>query len=357
MSKLPSSERLLQLMGNRHAHCVVLYSQYKPLDPLIRAIDYKLLRGCKVHHLESLSMILSTQRIVYTIQKQIHFPPKSSDQSILKKLSDFMSGSPVLVDITSRLLLSYLKDTSRKSLQDAMQDFAEDVSLGITRDMRASFSSSASFNCPLLSTREISSHVRDSIPSVSTLAPDCRDVWDTTCSYDSWETISELLNACQFDLATKILLNCLSQFGCCPVPMNVAISLTSLITKMSDKPLLAGSLLNQLMKIGFAKIYPSPVILHSSIKPTGEAAEQEFVYVPKYIADCLWRALDNRDKAVAIVTNFLTLSRMTSQQSSFTLGMVSSLMQMCEVNFELVGVKCYQEVYRLYLTLLQQEAT
>lgn len=356
MSKLPSSEPLLQLMGNRHTHCVVVYGHYQPPDKLIRAIDHKLLRGCKVHHLEPLSMILSTQRMVYTIQKQIHFAPKSNDQSILKKLSNFTSGSPVLLDITSRLLLSHLSNTSRKSLQDAMQDFAKAVSLDVTRDVRASSSSPAS-SSHLLSRREISSFVRDSIPSVSTVAPECRDEWDTTCSYDSWDSISELLNVGQFDLVTKVLLNCLSLFGCCPVPVGVATSLSSLITKTSGKPHLTGSLLNLLMQMGFVKTYPCPVIFHSSIRLTGESAEEEFVYVPKYIGDYLWRELEDQDKAVALVTSFLTLSQLTTQPPSFSLGLVSSLMQTCEVNLELVGEKCYQEVYRLYLSLLRQEET
>ena len=124
-------------------------------------------------------------------------------------------------------------------------------------------------------TRDVSQHMKGSVPSVSTLIPEQRDEWDTKCRYDSWDSICELMNSCQLGLEEELLLNCLSLFGANPVPKTFITSLSSFICKTSGKPHLASSLLKKLRKMKFVQRYPLPVVMYSAgegLKATGVRA-------------------------------------------------------------------------------------
>ena len=173
MTTLPQSEPLLQLMGNRHAHIVVLYKHYQPPDKLICEIRHQLVRGrgrgYKILPIDSLSMIHSTQRTVYTIQREMDFAPDNKDQIILEKLAEFTSGSPVLVDITSQLILAQLKDGDSNG------------------------------------------HIKCQYDSIS----------DLTSNLKKWE---------------EVMLNCLSTFGANPIPVSMATALSSKISEAFHQP-------------------------------------------------------------------------------------------------------------------------
>ena len=348
LSQLPTSESLLQLMRNRYAHCVVLFDSYISPDTLVRTIDHELLRGCKVHHLEPLSLIQTTQRIVYSMQQVSHFCPSSKDQAVIEKISKMTSGSPVLVNIVACLLLSFLGSVSEDP-RKVLENFEE----LLFTDQCESPSESSSLRSPSplsnLSERFLSSNVQESFSSIDVLSPECRDEWDTPGSYDSWDTITALLEAGQFDIETKVLLNCLSHFGSGPIPVNIVSSLSTLITKTSGKTHLAGSLLNQLMDKGFVKLYPSPVVLHANLK---EETDIEFIYVPKYVGDYFVKNLDHPDKAIALTVCYRTLSDTSFSNSSILFGLLRSLMDFFELNSDKFGNQCYSKVYKLYLSRL-----
>ena len=356
MTKLPGSDSaLFKLMQDRHVHFVVLYKHYLPPDDLVRAIDRKLLRGSEVHEIDALTKIHSTQLMVYSIQKEIEFPPNNNDQEILEKLSDFMSGSPVLVDIASELLLSRLKNLLEKKTHEALEKFAKDISLNVSRKDRTS--SFVGEDSPTSSwCRDIATQMKDVVPSLLPLSSDQRDAWDTNCEYDSWDSLSELIRNCDFSTEVELLLNCLSIFGCSPIPIAVVTSLSSIITKTSGKTHLTGSMLKKLMKMRCVKIYPSPVVIHSSIKPKDTAnADPDFIYVPQFIANFLWKEMEDRDKVFALTTCYISLSNLPTRpnHTHFLLGLTSLMLHTMESNFDLMGEECYQEVYRLYLKLLQ----
>ena len=354
MTVLPNSEPLLQLMKNRHAHLVVLYTHYQPPDKLIRSIDHKLLRGSKVHTVDPLTNIDSTQRMVYAIQKETDLAPNNEDQDILEKLAEFACGSPVLVDITSQLILSHLKDTDdictsiKDSSHSTLNFFSDSFSLKETRHDRVDNS--------YFVMRDISHHLRESIPSVFTLTDEQRDEWDTKCRYDSWDSTSELIATSGLCLEEEILLNCLSIFGSNPIPVALTTCLSSLISKTSGRSHLATSLLHNLIKKGFIQTYPLPVVIHPSIKSSRPASGPDFVHVPQYIANFLWKSVDDGDKAIALAASYYALSSLSAQPPSqplpFLLGLVSLLKDCYELNLDLMGEACYKKVYKLYLTLV-----
>ena len=338
LSELPTSESLLQLMKNRYCHCIVLFDSCLSSDPLVRAIDHKLVRGCKVHHLEPLSMIQSTQRIVYSVQQVSHFCPNSMDQAIFEKISKKTSGSPVLVNIVACLLVSCLGKVSEDP-RKVLEDFEESLCTEFEQCKSPSYWSS--------SERSLSSSVHESLSSIGVLSLECRDEWDTPGSYDSWDTLTGLLEAGQFDIETKLLLDCLSHLGSGPIPVNLASSLSTLITRSSGKTHLAGSLLDQLMDKGFVKLYPSPVVFHANLK---KETDVEFVYVPKYIGDYFVKNLDHPDKAVALSVCYRTLSDTSISYSSIVFGLLRSLIDLFGLNSDEFGNQCYSKAYQLYLS-------
>lgn len=351
MTVLPNSEPLLLLMKNRHAHLVVLYKHYQSPDKLIRTIDHKLLRGCKVHTVAPLTNIDSTQRMVYAIQRETDLAPNNEDQEILEQLAEFTCGSPVLVDITSQLILSQLKDTddvcAKEPSHSTLHFFSGSFSLKETRQTRVDNS--------YFVMRDISHHMKKSVPSVFTLTQEQRDEWDTTSKYDSWDSTFDLIATSELCLEEEILLNCLSIFGSNPIPVALTTCLSSLISKTSGRPHLATSLLQNLVKKSFIQTYPLPVVIHPSIKSSSSAGGPDFVHVPQCIANFLWKSVDASDKAISLATSYYALSSLSTQPSAqrppFLLGLVSLLQDCYELNLDLMGEACYKEVYKLYLTL------
>ena len=354
LTSLPASQPLRQLMKHRHTHFVVLYKHYRAPDKLIRAIDHELLRGSKIHEIEPLTMIHSTQRTVYTLQEEFDLAPKTADQHILENLAEFTSGSPVLVDITSQILLTYLTDNQSQldSTHAALKKFAGSISLNETRERRGP-------ETLCFRTRDVSQHMKGSVPSVSTLIPEQRDEWDTKCRYDSWDSICELMNSCQLGLEEELLLNCLSLFGANPVPKTFITSLSSFICKTSGKPHLASSLLKKLRKMKFVQRYPLPVVMYSA----GRASRQlglELLYVPQYIANFLWKAMEGADKVFALATNYLCLSTnlpSCPEAIRFLMGLTVILIDAFELNSDLMSdqqfKQCYEKVYKHYIVLQQ----
>lgn len=353
LTELPQSESLQQFMANRHTHCIILYHSFYPPGDLIRSVDHKLLRGCKVHHLEPLSMILSTQRIVYSIQKATHFCPKSKDQTIIERIANSTSGSPILVNISAQLLSAYFSNPSPDELHERLEDFAASIDISHSNAESGTRSSSSSRSPSPTCTsfeRHLSTYV-SSLSSISILSPECRDEWDTPGSYDSWDSITGLLNVCQFDTETLLLLNCMSHLGCGPIPVYTVSSLSTLITETSGNTNLAGSLLTQLMSKGFVKLYPSPVVFHEILKQQHNT-EMEFVYVPTYISDYMLKNLDHPSKTVALATCFRTLSCLTSPYENILDGLLNSLITLFELHADIMGESFYGEVYRLCLAQL-----
>ncbi len=309
LSELPKSECILQILRNRYTHCIILYDLYQPPDTLIRNIDRSLLRGGKTHHVGPLSTILTTQRMVYSIQTKTHLAPKCGDQKIIGKISDFTCGSPILLNAASRILCSALAST-QQSPQNSIEEFHDSV---------------------LLNEENNGS-----------------DATNTSSNYDSWNSVLSLLSVSQIDYEAEFLLYCLSLFGRSPIPQSVVISLSTFITKTSGRIHLASSLGDQLKDKGFIKKYPSPIIFCSQKKLQQE--DIKFVCVPRFLSNCFLNQLDLSDKLFALTTTYQVLKEMP-KQCPFLKGLVSSLISEYELNIDLVGEICYQEVYRLFLSL------
>ena len=338
MTVLPSSEPFLRLMKNRHAHLVVLYTHNQSLDMLTRSIDHKLLRGSKVHIVEPLTNIDSTQRMVYAIQRETDLAPYNTDQDIFKQLAEFSCGSPVLVDIISQLILSWLKDTDDATKRPS---HLESFSPNETRVDNSFF---------------VKHGISHHLTPLFSLADEQSDERDTKCRYDSWDSTFELITTSKLSREEEDLLNCLSIFGSNPIPMALITCLSSLICKASERPHLTTSLLQNLIKKGFIETYPLPVVIHPSIKSSPPTDGPDIVHVPQNIADFVCKSVDDQKNVIALTTSYTALSSLLTQPPAqplpFLLGLVSLLKDYSKLNLDLIGEACYKKVYELYLTLV-----
>ena len=338
---------LMTLLRNSNTHIVVIYKNYAPPDALLKEVDDQLLRGCKIIDVEPLSVIHTTQRIVHSILNAHHLAPTNEDQNFFEKLAKFMSGSPVLTDVATALLLSEIKRGSLDKTQDicdTLMNFKDQLCLdemGPSTKPVTIVKHEPPKGTALA--REISKNVYDHIDSIKETE---QDPWCTNSTYDSWQAVTKLVDQCSLTAEEKLLLFAVSMFSCSPIPMKMVTEVSSMIAKASQKLHISTSLHSKLFQMHLMERYPLPVILHPSLNTQKQSTEPEFVYMSQYIAQAIWKdMMSPRDKVVALSTSFMALRTLADNTSSsdmgFLRGLSSLLLEVYELNYELMGKKCY----------------
>ena len=335
MIQLPQSEAFLRILKNKYVHIIVISEQYAYPDELIKEIDHKLVRGCNIHEIAPLSMIHSTQRIVYSVMKHHTFIPYNDGQRAFESLAKFSCGSPVIIDLTSQILLSYLSQTvncpeNTLHYWSLLTDGTDDHTL-----------------------RTVSEEVANVVCTVIKVPQDEQDVWMTSSEYDSWDSIDRLIDACDLTAEEKVLLDCLSLFGSSPIPMFVITEISSLIATSAHKQHLSTSLHVRLFGFNFVKCHPFPVVYSPSLK---SCCSHKLAYVPEYVSQCVWKSLADIDKIAAftftnVVVNRLHKNVIPASIEAFLIFVTCTMiLEITELNLQLLGNKSYQEVYSLYLS-------
>ena len=311
-----------------------------------------------MHEIKTLSMIESTQRTVHCILKEHHLAPTNKDQKIFERLAEFTSGSPVIVDVASQVLLKFFCETPDDP-STALSKFANAIYLSETRTSDKATTQRKMPTQALV--RTISENLTKVSSSITTVPSDSRDVWESNSEYDSWDSIGRLLDCCLSSPEELLLLRSLSMFSCSPIPMYLVTELSSLISLSSNRPHLAGLLHKKLLEMGIVKIYPLPVIYHPSACQLKLQSEPQYMYVPQHISRSLWKCLTDEDRIASLAVmyrTFLVLDhKVTTLDAHFLLGLCSLLLEMIDFNFELMGRDCYQKVYGVYLSLLNKIST
>ena len=359
------STSFMDLLKHSNTHIVVISKNYTPPDALLRDIDHQLLRGCNIIDVKPLSPIHTTQRIVHSILSPHHLAPTNEDQNIFEKLAQLTSGSPALIDMTATLFLSQMEHDSQNASQDT-HDTLVNLKCQLSLDkMDPSTKPVTIVRCEspkgTAKTREISKYVYDNIISIRATE---QDPWCTSSPYDSWQAVTTLIDQCHLSAEEKLLLFAVSMFSCSPIPMSVVTEISSMIATATHKPHISTSLHSKLFQMQLLKRYPLPVILHPSLGVQQPSTEPEFVYIPQYITQAIWKdMMSDRDKVMALTTMYMALRTLADNPNCFDIGFVagltSLLMERYELNYELMGKQCYQEVCKLYLrfyTRMEQQS-
>lgn len=106
--------------------------------------------------------------------------------------------------------------------------------------------------------------------------------------------------------------------------------------------------------------------------PSAERYEIEegfpYVYVPQLVTDALWAQMDDVDKVFCITSVYKSLLQFSKQPVTegarvglcYAAGLSEILVKCCDDNYDVIGVKCYKEVFRLaisYRTMFVSEDT
>ena len=335
MSQLPELEGLLRILKSSHVHIIVLSTRIEAPDKLLREIDRKLVRGTFIHNVAPLTMIHSTQRIVHSLLNKVDVTPANADQDMFEKLAEFTAGSPVVVEIASEVVLSCYNHCKNSAVPHLSEMLAVDHK-GVQ-------------------TPSASPTTDSTVTKTFASSSDYKDIYKTASVYDSWESITTLLEECELSPEERLLLNCLSIFGRNPMPFSLVTQMSSLITQTTQKIHLAAALHRKLLKFKLLKRYPLPVVLHSLVLQRSKSElpqDMEYVYVPQLVSRCLWNSMEDVDKVVALSIAYSTLELLShhSPISSDLLGVCSLLQELFEENYYLVGEQCYQQMYSLFLT-------
>lgn len=338
MTRLPDHEQLVSMLKSHYVHIIVLWKAYESPDKLIKEVDRKLVRGCTLHTIDPLTRIHSTQRLVHTVMKKVYFAPKTADQQMFEQLAEFTTGSPPVVDITSQILLaSYSEDHSKAPLQICSMFTLKNPNQVMKNEP-----------CPAYNPpgRSLSVNVISELSTIVALSDNHRDVWETDSIYDSWDSITTLIDNCGLSAEENFLLNCLSAFGPCPVPLSLVTSMSSLITESGQKVHISSSLHKKLMQYHLMKCYPLPVALY----PLSGWSDYDtnLVYIPHHLAECLWKKLEDADKLAVLCAVRLVVCQLhqfdDTDHGGFIPVLAPLLLKIFEQNYSLVGKECYQSI-------------
>ena len=199
--------------------------------------------------------------------------------------------------------------------------------------------------------RSVSENVVSELPEIAAISQKYRDIWETDSKYDTWDSITKLVDCCGLSSEEKFLLNCLSAFECCPVPFSFVTEMSSIITQASQKVHLAGTLHQNLTKHKLVKPYPLPVVLHPAIfrESSSEDHEPEYVYIPQLLAQCFWKNMETLDKVAVLNVIYFSVSQL-HLPSKHIHGLFSLLVELLEQNYTLVSKECYKSVYSRLLS-------
>lgn len=341
MDQLPVNETYLRALKNKYVHIIVVSEQCTHPSDLEKEIDHKLVRGCKFVDIDPLSMIQSTQRMVYPIVKEHNLLPNNGDQLAFESLAMISCGSPIIVDIATQLLCRNISQgvSSHDTIMKCYSILSNDAD-----EMHGVNS--------CVPVRTISEALATDVVTIVEGSEGKKDVWMTNSEYDSWDSIYSVINECHLSTEEKLLLNCLSLFGSSPIPFFVITEISSLIATSAQKQHLTGTLHMCLLKLNFIKVHPQPVVYYPEKML---CQENKLVYVPEFVSQCIWKTLDNTDKIAAFTFTHISIKRLSQVIDPSTLNAVilfelyAMLLKVVESNFKVFGQDIHQEVFSFYL--------
>lgn len=315
MTTIPSSEILRSMIT--HAYSVILH-KHQPLGfDLVDTINEELGQACDILNFDSYGPTKSLQRMVYNVQKHIDFSLLPAGQAALEWIENFAGNSPVLLDILSIIIQELFEKASEASCNSPQV---------VQTEMQ---------NALLM----LKNYLSD--PAMLT-------AYRTTVSRFACRC-TKIVNFTGIFREAHYLLCCLTVFGYTPIPISVVTKLSMMIAEASEGSVSYGSLLQVLLKYNLVKIYPSPVVYYSSIRPShSRPFEPEFVCVPLVVADSLWETMGEVEQVAVLGSCYHSLSNLTPEGSGirFVLGLISLLKE--KVRQNPIGGLCYSDVCELY---------
>ena len=231
---LPTS--IIPLLQSHNVHIIIISEHNESPDSLYREIDKELIRGCNVHSVEPLSMVHSTQRIVYSVLSEHHLAPARDDQASFMALSDMACGSAIIADSISALLLTKMNKSS-SNIHRALGEVAEALKIKIGQYIRNKDCQSKNYTlCNVAQVElDVALNCNDQANSFETqVKPASNYVQkrESDVNHDSWHVIGSLLNLSHLSHEELLVLCTLSLFDSASVPMCVVNGISAIVTRL-----------------------------------------------------------------------------------------------------------------------------
>ena len=214
-------------------------------DDAKQHVKRALRRPVSVCEVQPLSVLSTTQRLVYSVQSNHHLPPSQEDQTAFQQLAHLSTGSPVLVRLIQSLLHHHIErsDTASNGLQNCLKEIEETVDMSYDDKFLVRAQALVTATCDTLST-----------------------------------------------LSQRLLL-CLSCLDGMPVSQELIHYLATFINPCHPSVMIA-----ELSRAAVLLGYPSPVVCGLT-----DNELSSFFYVPQTIAEAVWSNSSIHNKCLSLL--------------------------------------------------------
>ena len=356
---LPTS--IIPLLQSHNVHIIIISKHNESPDSLYREIDKELIRGSNVHSVEPLSMVHSTQRIVYSVLSEHHLAPARDDQASFMALSDMACGSSIIADSISALLLTKMNKSS-SNIHRALGEVAQALKIKIGQYIMNKDCQSKDYTLRNVAQVELDvtlncndqANISQSIETQVKPASNYVQKGESDVNHDSWHVIGSLLNLSHLSHEELLVLYTLSLFDSAPVPMCVVNGISAIVTKAAHLQHQAGSILPNLEGLKLIKKYPAQIVFHPSLKEMRR--DYDLVYVPHLIGSAILNeVMQEIDKIAALGLLYKVLCSIQNGIEDAVIkdymhGLMLISLKVYELHFEIIGKDCFQAVYMMCLS-------
>ena len=243
-----SLSNLSHSLLNSHNTDVIVITHWLA-DDAKQHVKHALGRPVSMCEVQPLSVLSTTQRLVYSVQSKYHLPPLREDQTAFQQLAHLSTGSPVLVRLIQSLLHHHIEcsDTANDGLQDCLKEIEEIVDMSYDDDDD------------------------EFLVKVQALV---------TATCDTLSTSSQRL------------LHCLSCLDGMPLSQELIHELATLINLHQPPHVMIAELRQAAVLLG----YPSPVVCGLT-----NSKHSPFFYVPQTIAEAVWSNSSIHNKCLSLL--------------------------------------------------------
>ena len=369
ISTIPHTTFFNDLLNNNNTHIIVTLNSTTQPKELVKTIDRELLRGTRVIELKPLSSLHTTQRLVHAIMKGCDsddFTPYNEEQKMLSLITEHTGGSPDIIDVTATLCAKHLSHGDTGIRRSFMKDFCKNV----IKDEDSKRSSESS---ELKTQVEEEDHFTSAVIAAESAAAsrptDEEDIPLNPSTLVRFTTnLLQYLNLPQTDY---FLLMSLQWFGSVPVPRELIEILQSLIMSASkDQMPSSKTPFDNLLSANLLRVYPATVVTKPSISSQSYAhpsslpdtsaslsfiCDSDFYYVPQVICDAVRYQMEPMDKDFSLTAALKALKHF-SKEGCCDLTHAAGLANLLSTRPDEL-ILCFQEIFRLYLSLVSTYRT
>ena len=369
ISTIPLTPFFTALLKNTNTHIVVTLNATDTPKDLVKMIDHELIRGTNVIDLKPISPLLTTQRLVHAIMKVCDtddFIPYNEEQKMLSLVSEQTGGSPEVIDVASTMLAELLSKGDTEDRRSVLQEFCDENVVGDVIKKAEDTPKVAKVD-----DRVTSDSASDAVVMMESVARKSMIEEEKLLNPSSMiRFTTNLLKSLELPPSDYFLLKALHWFGTTPIPKDLIEILQSIVMSASKhhRPLKTPFL--NLLSHKLLRVYPSAVIVRpansqlpystsatsavaSSLSTSASfIADSDFYYIPQLVIDSIKSEMRPIDRDFSLTAVFKALSHY-SRESSCDLTHAAGLANVLSSNVDEKNV-CFQEVYRLYLSLVSR---